>query len=253
MHVHFKAAALLSMSDKQARKSKLQFGALVGSVSKSDIYVTDAFDLRTDGNNIVDFEYLHKRLTLLLAVSNNANLVGLYSIEETDFESILTQFQNEGHNTPAICVTTTTDIAHLRCVDSLSNDQISVTIRPGETEEIATSTVHNHANYSKEEPELVENGEESLLLSLNQLELLTRKILASSKVSSETDRNLVHLANLVANYKAEEGLNDWKSNHELLTSQLCLLDNQLAAINGAENQVARHIMSQLTKTYHGTN
>lgn len=249
MHIYIKAVALFAISDKISRKSPFQFGALVGTTKKADIIVTDALDLRASDAGDVDFNYLDKRLSLLLAVSPNAQLVGLYCTEDSDFDGILHQFHNKYIAVPHVCLVLGEEVNQLKCFDSTSRERLAVTIRPGETEEIATASVHNHPNYSEEEPELAQNNEESLLLSLEQLERHTRKILDSPVSTSEIDRGMVYLANLVASYKQDST----PENYELLTSHLCLLTNELAAINGWKNQFSRRLLSLLARTYYKPN
>lgn len=246
MHVYVKGVVLFAISDHRARKLPFKFGALVGNNSQADTIVTGAIDIKTDAAGVVDFDYLHKRLSLLLAVSSNAKLVGLYCTEDADFDALLNQFANHQDKVPGICVTLGGEPNLLKCIDSVSKDPLPVTILPGESEEIATSTVHNHANYSTENPDIFQNTEETLMLSLEQLEQLMRKILATPSQGSNYDRTLVYLANLVAGYKQEKG-----TNYELYTSQLSLITNELLMINGLESQLMRRLFSQQAEPFYG--
>ncbi|SGZ52041.1 CIC11C00000000924 [Sungouiella intermedia] len=248
MHVYIKALVLFAISDQRARKSPYNYGVLVGSTSNADTIVTDAIDIKTDDTGTVDFGYLHRRLALLLAVSSNTSVIGLYCTEDGDFDAILGQFANHQDKVPAVCVTLDSENV-LKCFDSVSKDPVAATIRPGESEEIATATVHNHANYSSEDPELTQNSEETLSHSLDQLEQLIRAILASdSQGDADADKTLVYLANLVAGYKGEATSVD----HELYTSQLSLLTNELLIINGLELQFMRRVVSLVSEPFYPT-
>lgn len=247
MHVYVKAVVLFAISDQRARILPFKFGALVGHTSKADTIVTDAIDIKTDAAAAVDFDYLHKRLSLLLAVSPNTKLIGLYCTGDADFDVILNQFTNFQDSVPSICLSLGEDSKSLKCIDSASKDTVAVSILPGESEQIATATIHNHPNYSTEDPELFQNTEEKLMLSLEQLEQRMRMILSSPSRGSDYDRTLVYLAKLVAGYKQDADSTDY----ELYTSNLSLLTNQLLMINGVDSQLMRGLFSQQAEPFYG--
>lgn len=245
MHLYVKAVALYAISDRLARNIPHKYAALLGTRSKDDVFVAHAVDIKTNDAGDVDFGHLHKMLQLQLAVSANTQLVGLFCAENADWDGVLAQFQAQQTPPPPLCVTLNGDVEQLQCFDSTSREVVPVTIRPGETEEIATSTVHNHANYSKQETELPQNSDQTLLQSLHQLELLTRAILDNPTGSSDFDRGVVYLANLVRGQRQFQT----EDNYELVASQLGLLTNQLAAMNAWDSLFARHLVSQQAKRY----
>lgn len=244
--IFIKAVPLYAILDNFARNGELRFAALVGSSSGSSYNITSAIDLKLDSNGLVDFANLQKRLTMLAAVSSSAQLLGVCGGKLAEFDAVLQQFFQEQFFAD-FYLEVSENINDMQCFDSLTKDPISVTIRPGEAEVIATSTLHNHADYSKEESELIQGSEEQLQLSLSQLEQLVKEILAKENTTADFDRQLVYLANLVSGFKQESGV----GNGELLSSQLSLLTNQIAAINGLEGQLTRRLFGHLANAYFG--
>lgn len=241
-----KAVALFSISDTFARNTDSKFGALVGTASNDELTVTTTVDIKHNSNGHVDFAYLQKRLAMISAVSASAQLLGLFSTEDADFDDILLQFQHE-QSPPSFYLIANKELTQLKCYDARTKEPLTMTIRPGEAEEIATATLHNHANYSNGATELAQSNEESLLLSLLQLETLMKSLLEQQATNPETDRKIVYLANLLAGYRQTTDA----TNYELLTSKISLLTNETSVITGLENQLARRLFGQQAKPYFG--
>lgn len=244
--IFIKAVPLYAILDNFGRNGELKFVALVGSSAGSTYNITSAIDLKLDSKGLVDFANLQKRLTMLAAVSSSAQLLGICGGKLADFHGVIQQFFQEQFSAE-FYLKFTENIKDMQCFDSLTKDPIPTTIGPGEAEVIATSTLHNHADYSKEESELIQGSEEQLQLSLSQLEQLVKGILAKENTTAEFDRHLVYLANLVSGFKQESRV----GNGELLSSQLSLLTNQITAINGLEGQLARRLFGHLANPYFG--
>lgn len=240
MNVQVQALTLYAISDQISRNSSCKYGVLVGTRSGNDIRVNDAFELETWTS--INFSYLEKRLALLQAVSPRTSLVGLYTIGVEQLpDTILPQFQSKGMETP-IYIAFQKDLSEFECYDS-DKKKLQVSVVAEETEEIATSTIHSHYNYTKEEPELTQENEEGLVLSLKQLEKKMRVVLENPSNNAETDRQLVYLANKLANFQGKVS----GDLYQLLSSHLSLLSNQLSAVNAAHAQANRRIATAEAK------
>lgn len=242
MGVVIRAVPLYSISDHIARGSTHTYGALTGHYSGEDIIVSGAFELKTDSHEI-DLTFLHKRLSLIQTVSPAARWIGIYSTAETDQfpDQLLAQLQREHTDVPPLFLAPRD--GSFECIDPQTGDKLPFVLAPGESEVIATSTVQNHPNYTQEESEVSQETEASLAQSLQQLEEKVKEIIAySGPVLPERDRQLVHLATLLTKYKGTGSTED----HQLLTSHLCLLGNQIAAVNSAKVQVNRQISRMMS-------
>lgn len=224
MIVQLKATALYAILDQISRNASLA-GVLVGSESDDSILVADVFELKWLDHKI-DYDNLNKRLRLLLVVSPQASLVGLYLTDGKPPLGAIEDFKQYGDTLPAIYVLFQgKDIKCYTCSEHLS---VPMTILAESTEAIATNTIHSHANYTKDEPELTQVSEEAVVLSLDQLESRVRKLLKATELSADTERDLVYLAN-----KLSTSPKSTPDDLELISSRLAILTNLLSATRAA--------------------
>lgn len=239
MNVQVQALTLYAISDQISRNS-CSYGMLIGTQTDNLIRVKDAFELKFD-NGSIDFAYTSKRLALLQTVSPSLEWVGLFTIDGRSIpDAIWSQFLQS--TVPTICLTFHPEMKKILCLHSITREALPVAVVAEETEEIATSTIHSHYNYTNEEPELTQENEESLALSLQQLERKVHSILAKETYSAETERKLVHLANKLSNYQGEPS-----DAYQLFSSQLSLLTNQLSTVGAA-----RELVNNLIFRYMGS-
>lgn len=219
MLVKVRATALYAILDQISRNAS-PVGVLIGSQSDDLVTVTDVFELKWVQHTI-DYEYLTKRLRLLLAVSPNATLVGLYLTTEEPPLEALTDFIRNNDAPPPIYLTF--HETKIKCFSSSDHSPLAATIVAEGTETIATKTLHLHANYTKDEPELTQVKEEAVAYSLEQLEQKVRLLLSTEDTTPETERDLVYLMNRLSS--APEASEE---NLELISSRLAILTNLLS-------------------------
>lgn len=238
--VSIRSVALYAISDHVSRKSPFEFGVLLGDQSSNKIHIFDAFELKTNGETI-DFEYFEKRLCMILAVSQNALLVGLYTTNERNVipESFWDQFSQRTSAIPPIYLIVKEN--KVECYCSQSREEIELIIAPGETEEIATETIHSHKNYNSDVHNLNTESKEALLESLEHLRDRVVQILNEDTISAEEELKLVHLANIACeppHHGQDESL-------LYISAKLALLTNELSAIKALDIVNSRKIAGYL--------
>lgn len=237
MPIILRATPCIHIVDHQARTALPKYGILLGKRPACNLILSEAFDLK-ERNGSPDFEFLRKKLELLLKVSGQLSMVGVYSTEAADVpdRSFFEQFSNNGFPIPELFLKAS-DIENIQCFSVQTGEQLQLLFAPGDAESVAVSTIQNHPNYTQEEQELSQKNEEILALSLAQLQNRVQKILQEGSKGPEHDRVLVHLAQLLTNYKSLTS----EDNLQLTTSHLCLLIAQLSAVNFASSQINRRI------------
>lgn len=237
MIVVLKATPCIHIIDHAARSSSLTFGILLGKPSQTKTIVYDAFDLKvTDG--LIDFTFLSKKLKLFNKVSPHLEMIGIYSNKSIGFpsSSFFSQFSQNNYEIPKIFLEMS-DIDAIECYIVETSERAEVSLGPGDAETIAVSTVQNHPNYTQEEEELTQENKPLLSHSLTQLQSKLEKLLREPSQGPECDRKLVHLAQLLTNYKTKPT----NGKHQLTSSHICILIAQLATVNSATAQVNRKI------------
>lgn len=224
MLVQLRATALYAILDQISRNSTAA-GVLVGSESEDGLLVADVFELKWLGLTI-DYDNLNKRLRLLLAVSPTASLVGLYLINGKPPQAAIDDFRQNGDRLPPIYVLF--QEKDVQCFASSNHTPVPFTILAESTETIATGTLHSHANYTQDEPELTQVSEEAVVYSLEQLEHRVRQLLATDNLSPDAERDLVYLANKLSSAPESKG-----GDLELVSSRLAVLTNLLAVARAA--------------------
>ncbi|EEQ38448.1 putative COP9 signalosome complex subunit [Clavispora lusitaniae] len=234
--VSIRPVSLFAISDHVSRKSPFEYGVLIGSQTKENITVHDAFELKTDKDQI-DFAYLEKRLGMISTVSPFAQLVGLYTIGEdaTIPESFWEQFSAKEVVFPSIYLTC--NGGETVCFCSQTREEIRWIIASGETDEIATATIHNHKNYTSGSQDLVSEPSDSLLTSLEHLRDRVQSIVANDETDVTTESKLVHLANIVS--RAPEDMNE--DTLSFFSAKLALLTNQISAVKTLDISNSRKI------------
>lgn len=231
-----RAVVLLSISDHRSRNSLHKYGALVGRDNGSDVIITHAFEVKSDAKGL-DMAFLTKKLTLITTVSPAAKFMGLYSTLDNDLpDHIVGQLQQENEHIPSVFLAP--QGKGFKCFDAQTGEDIAYTLAPGESEVIATSTVQSYPNYTQDEPEIEQENVEPLVKSLQQLQAKIQDVLSNASApDAETDLLLMHLATLIANYRGDAAAPEY----QLVTSHLCLLSNQLAAVKTADSQVQQYV------------
>lgn len=223
MLVQLGATALYAILD-QISRNQCPVGVLVGKHDETSIYIASAFELKWLGQSI-DYDYLSKRLKLLLAVFDNVSLVGLYLTTGEAPTHILEDFRVNGDVLPPIYISI--NDKEIECFSFKDHSPLLVNILAEDTETIATKTLHLHANYTGDEPELTQVTEEATAYSLQQLERKIRAILAAENLGEEAERDLVYLANKLSFSNGED------RSLELITSRLSILTNLLSVTRAA--------------------
>lgn len=231
---------MYAISDHVSRKSSYEFGVLLGDHTSGNIHIWDAFELKTNGETI-DFEYLDKRLWMVLAVSQNAQLVGLYATNQRNAipETFWDQFSQTDSGIPPVYLVIKED--NVECYCSQSREELELIIAPGETEEIATETVRTHKEYNSDVQHLNSASKEALLESLEHLRDRVVQILNEGTMSSEEELKLVHLANIACQ---EPPAADDES-LLYVSAKLALLTNELSAIKALDIINSRKIAGYL--------
>lgn len=235
--INIRPVALYAISDHIARQSRLPYGVLVGKADNSAVTVTDGFELKMDlDSGVIDFAYIDKRLNLLLAVSPNAALVGLYAAsgDAPIPEQVWLQFDGSGYGRPPVYVTFSDKQLKGYLLDLTP---VKVDLSASSTETIATSTMKNHPHYSTEESELIQTSDQEVLLSLKMMGEKVRTILRS-ELTPYQESQVVHLANVLASFEEPPS----RDSLQLLSSRLAILTNQLTA-----TQVAQHLPKPINK------
>lgn len=237
--VSIKPVALFAISDHVSRKSPFAFGVLIGSQSSDNILIIDAFELKTNKEEI-DFEYLEKRSWMALAVGQSGLIVGLYAVnEDKPPESFWDQFALKGVHTPSIYFLAKG--GEIECYCYLSREKLDLVVNPGETEEIATETVHTHEQYNSDGQCLNPESPLSLIKSLKNLRDRLVQILNDDNLSAEEELQLVHLANIVC----EAPQSTTEEPLLFISARLAILNNELSIIKSLEIVNSRNIASYL--------
>ncbi|PVH17979.1 uncharacterized protein CXQ87_000888 [Candidozyma duobushaemuli] len=228
MLVQLKATALYAISDQTSRNTSV--GVLVGEERESSIVVADAFELKWSAHKI-DYDNLNKRLRLLSVVSPQASLVGLFSTDQEAPQAAIDDFKKYGDRLPPIYVSLRGK--DLKCYSSSNHTAVPLTIIAESTEAIATNTIHSHANYTKDEPELTQVSEEAAVYSLEQLERRVQRLLETENLSDSAEKDLVYLANKLSSAPQNDD-----GDLELVSSRLAILTNSLSTSRAANAHFA---------------
>lgn len=236
MAVILKATPCIHIIDHASRNSSLHYGVLLGK-STTEVTVFDAFDLKVV-DDLIDFTFLSKKLALFNKVSPHLKMIGIYCTRSIGLPSrtFLSQFGENGYEVPLIYLEMPA-VDVIECFNLRTSEKVEVTLGPGNAETVAVSTIQNHPNYTQEEQELAQENKHLLSHSLTQLQNKIENILREPSQGPDYDRKLVHLAQLLTNYKAEPT----NENLQLTTSHICLIIAQLATVNSATAQVNRRI------------
>lgn len=226
MTVQVHPVALFAISDHVSRKSPFKFGILVGSICNSTIAIHDAFELKTDSGD-PDLNYVSKRLDLLLAVTPNLRLVGIYTINPDISvnpipQAIWLKFESSSWGIPPVYATTSKE-RPLEMFNSSDGSLVDADISSAASETIATSTMKNHPHYTTEESELIQKSEGEIALSLQQMKEKIDVIL-SLKLTPDQENQVVYLTNKLASFEEPPTTDD---SLQLLASRLSILTNQL--------------------------
>lgn len=245
--------ALLNVSDDISRKRDGKFGVLLGTIRDEIIIVATTFELKLK-ENLVDWEHLHKQLTLSSTVLPQYKLVGLYQISDrpepnNSTFSILEQFVDStpfiytifgfSHNQNGTKITEQNN--YVKSFNYATHEPVQTVIHTNSIESAATSTIVNSKHYTDESKESDDTHNEGLRFSIEQLEQKVEKLL-SFKVetdnlskSLEINNLITHLSNKLNSFKnlqidATDDLSYQSSQLSLLTSQLTALENLKANI-----------------------
>ncbi|KAM9936186.1 hypothetical protein OXX80_004255 [Metschnikowia pulcherrima] len=232
MDVKVRALPLLAISDHISRNPPFRFGALVGIQGPNSLLVIDAFDIKHDEEQI-DTTLLSKKISLLQTVSPKTILVGVYSCDENSKLPAMLKAQLAELTPSQPLIYLAPSEKTFACYLLESGEKIAFSLIPGEAEVTAVSTVQNHANYSQKECDLTQQTETSLGPSFRQMEEHVKFILATECKDPETERQIVHLAQLVSNYKHQPTADSL----EIETAHLSLLAAQIATAKCANAQV----------------
>lgn len=238
--VSIRPVALYAISDHVSRKSTFEFGVLLGDQSTNSIHIFDAFELKTN-SEAIDFEYLEKRIWMILAVSQNAQLVGLYATNENNPipESFWDQFTRKESAVPPVYLIIKEN--EVECYCSQTREEVDLIVTPGETEEIATETVHTHKQYNSDVQHLNSATKEALLESLEHLRDRVIQILNQNSLGAEEELKLVHLAHIVC--EVPQSAED--ESLLFIATKLALLTNELSVIKALDIVSSRKIAGYL--------
>lgn len=241
LRVSVRSLVPLAISDHLARKTSYQYGVIVGKHSSaSQVIAFDTFDLKVE-HGVVDLKYLSKRLQLLQVVSPHLTLVGLYTCMENGHidSALIEQIRQEPSLPDPLVALVPHENQGFKCYSLLTNGEISYTLVPSETEQIAVSSTLKHPDYSQHRQDLSLDHESTLSSSLEQLLTLLSAVLETTFLSDESERILVHLSHTIRNYQGCTSPED----HLLITSHLSLLSSQVAAIFVANEQIDQQIVA----------
>ncbi|OBA21412.1 hypothetical protein METBIDRAFT_183841 [Metschnikowia bicuspidata var. bicuspidata NRRL YB-4993] len=234
MDVKTRALPLLAMADHISRASAFRYGALVGLRLPQSVTVTDAFDIKHDAGGM-DVEFLQKKLALLQTVVPAAGLVGLYCCDPNREvpRRFACQLAESGVLEPLIYMVPCAE-GRYECFSVDSGAPVPYSLVPGESEVTAVATVQNHANYSLKDSGGKLETATSMGPSFRQLEEHVRALLRPGNLGALVEKHLVHLAQLVQNFKGPAA----PENHEALAAHLSLLASQIATVKCANAQLA---------------
>lgn len=231
---------LLQIADHAARKSQFPYGCLVGKRLESGVTIHETFDLKTavsGGLLLADTAFLEKKAALLRANTPNLAVVGVYTAncDERIPQLLCSQICAFIGEDPVVALVPSTHNT-FKCYNAATWNEIECALTPGESEEVAVSTIQNHANYSL--ADVLDNAMDSKMdLSLQQLQFNMRRILDLKHTLPAWDSLLVHLAHLVSNFQTPVLDND----HQLRVSHLCLLTAQIVTVRYASVQANRQV------------
>lgn len=251
--VQIHSLALLNISDQLSRKISGKIGVLLGNVIDDTVVIAACLEIKAN-QMIIDWEHLHKQLSLMKVVQPQYKLIGVYNINEDttpnqDTKSLVDQFQSFS---PLIYVVfgnrnLSNEDEFTSSYDYVTHTRLQTSMKTSSVESIVTNTINSHQYYSRDPlPSNNDEISEGINTSLEQLELKVRKILTynpqehSLKQSLELNNSITHLANKLRSFKElNVELND---NTEFPTTQLSLLTSQLSALDNLKAQIATNII-----------
>lgn len=254
--VQVSSVALLQVSD-QISRNQSSYGVLVGKKGE-DIAIARALPLKLN-KTLVDWNHLHKHLTLTKTSLPQYELIGVYHINDdtTVTEEALQVFEQFVSSLPSIYAVFTPS-SEVASFDFNTQTPLHTIINASLVESIATNSIANHRQYAED---AVLGDSEGLVISVDQLEKKVRAIVArldAGDYSQEQLNKVVLLANKVEafkrlNHPAEDPLLLYATNLALLTTQLNSLDHLKSQIK--KNIVrygmnSRSLASDTFETYH---
>ena len=227
---------LLSISDIQARKINFHYGVLLGFQDGNKYVVATSYEIINDDNTI-DYEFLYKRYNQLKLVYPDFTILGIYHMSNECNSSTIAMSQEIQRccqtydipmNPQQIYVTYNKDDKESPFKSCFAEDfqEIETTINLNETENITVSTIENHKVYfetngkRRKEPINIKNHMDEVAKVVENLQQLEEK---SDRLIEESGGKHSEYAQLL----------------KLQTTQLALLTEQKAVLDGAQSHLVR--------------
>ncbi|KAK6204453.1 uncharacterized protein RJT21DRAFT_116877 [Scheffersomyces amazonensis] len=276
--------ALLNISDSASRNAGSKFGILLGKHNSTNVVIHTAYEILFEDKHLIDIEYNLKRYDQFKVVLPEYSFVGIYQINNDSL--FLDEFSSNAFAQVSQLmkdvIPTTVLIFNRQASEHQSAIQAYVEGIPtktyiinSESEFVATSTIANHKvyhtvqkNVDEDEDLINDTGVNplhgSIKLSVDQLQERIQRILDflesaqqnSSRLSQEEkitliqiNNKVVYLSNKLTTFREASAVKGGDS-HNVQSSQLSLITEQLIALDNLKLQIGKNIVRFGMQSFH---